>query len=395
MIAKINAVNKTVFFIVVLAFIIRIIFNIFYVAVNDVPISDAQDYHQTALNLLRTGAYHSTFRPPLLPFLIAILYKLFGINYFVVRVVLSIFSSFTCLIVYKITKELFDKQVALIAAFISAVYWMMFYWCGFLLTETLCTFFLMLAVLYLVKSSKNPLLRYLIFGGISFGLAALTRAVVFPIFLFLPLWAFVSFRNNLKLVLKSCTIIIVTIFLTIFPWTIRNYLVTHKFIPITSQSGQVFLGANNPDVLKFYRGGWIHPTKSSLFNEAEIKDYFEHLTTEEANSLCWKKGIRFVLENPLFTARLVFYKFKLFWHLNRDIGIPSLQYFFVFIFATYGAIVSFKKIKTMSILYLLPIFFTIMSMIFWGDDRVRSPIDPVLVIFASKGIAHVMKNQYE
>lgn len=393
MIDKIKALDKTAFLIFILAFLIRILYNIFYVGINNVPTSDAQDYHQIALNLLHTGAYHSTFRPPLLPFFIAILYKLFGINYFVVRVALSIFSSFTCLIVYKITKELFDKQVALIAAFISAIYWMMFYWCGFLLTETLCTFFLMLAVLYLVKSSTNPLLRHLILGGISLGLAALTRAFVFPIFLFLPLWAFVSFRNNLKLVLKSCTIITLTIFLTIVPWTIRNYLVTSKFIPITSQSGQVFLGANNPDVLKHYNGGWIHPTKSSLFNEAEIKDYFEHLTTEEANNLCWKKGISFVLKNPLFTAKLVFYKFKLFWHLNRDISLPSLQYFFVFIFATYGSIISFIKIKTVSILYLLPIFFTIMSMIFWGDDRIRSPIDPVLVIFAAYGIANILKRE--
>lgn len=385
--------TKSLLFILILAFLIRVLFNIFFIGIHDAPTSDAQDYHQIALGLLNTGTYHSTFRPPLFPFLIAILYKLFGINYFVIRIVLSLFSSLTCLIVYKITKELFDKQVALIAAFISAIYWMMFYWCGFLLTETLCTFFLMLAVLYLIKSSKNPLLRYLIFGGIYIGLAALTRAFVFPIFLFLPLWAFICFRNNLKLALKACLIVISTLFVVILPWTIRNYSVTHKFIPITSQSGQVFLGANNPEVLKYFKGGWIHPTKSSLFNEAEIKDYFEHLTTEEANNLCWKKGISFVLKNPLFTLKLIFYKFKLFWHLNRDISLPSLQYFFVFIFATYGSIISFKKIKTMLILYLLPIFFTIMSMIFWGDDRIRSPIDPVLIIFAACGIHEILRRE--
>ena len=74
-------------------------------------------------------------------FFIAILYKAFGVNYFIVRIFLSIVSSFICLTVYKITRELFNEQIALIAAFISSIYGMMFYWCGFLLTETLCTFF--------------------------------------------------------------------------------------------------------------------------------------------------------------------------------------------------------------------------------------------------------------
>lgn len=138
-----------------------------------------------------------------------------------------------------------------------------------------------------------------------------------------------------------------------------SYLVIHKFTPIVSQSGQVFLGANNPEVLKHFKGGWIRPTKSSLFQKEEIQHYREQLSTEEASSLCWKKGIRFVAENPLFTTKLIFYKFKLFWHLHRDISIPSLQYFFVFLFAIYGSIISLKILNAVLILYLLPLFFSL------------------------------------
>ena len=382
--------NKTIFYILTLALLIRILFNIFYVGINDVPTSDAQDYHQIALNLLYFGTYNSPLRPPLFPFLIAILYKIFGINYFAVRIVLSIFGSLTCLIVYKIAKEIFDRQVALIAAFISSVYWMMFYWCGFLLTETLCTFFLTLAVLYLIRCSKNPRLLYFIYGGMYLGLSALTRSFIFPFFLFLPLWAYFSYKNNLKLALKSCAIITLTMFFVILPWIVRNYSVTHRFIPITSQSGRDFLGSNNPEVIKYFKGGWIHPVKSGLFNECEVSNYMENLSPEEASNLCWKKGISFVSKNPLFTTKLVFYKFKLFWHLNSDVSLASLQYFFVFLFAIYGLIISLKKFSTISILYLLPVFFTIMSLIFWGDDRIRSPIEPIFVIFAAYGIARIL-----
>ena len=181
--------------------------------------------------------------------------------------------------------------------------------------------------------------------------------------------------------------------LVILPWTVRNYLVTHKFVPITSQSGQVFLGANNPEILKYFKSEWIYPVKSGLLNEEEIKNYVEHLSTEEASSFCWKKGLCFVHKNPLFAIKLVFYKFKLFWHLHGDTSLSSLQYYFVFLFAAYDSLILLKRINTVSILYLLPVFFTIVSLILWGDDRIRSPIEPILVIFAVCGISEILKRE--
>ena len=92
------------------------------------------------------------------------------------------------------------------------------------------------------------------------------------------------------------------------------------------------------------------------------------------------------IKMPSF-LRILYASFKLFWHLNSDVSLASLQYFFVFLFAIYGLIISLKKFSTISILYLLPVFFTIMSLIFWGDDRIRSPIEPIFVIFAAYGIS--------
>ena len=52
-----------------------------------------------------------------------------------------------------------------------------------------------------------------------------------------------------------------------------------------------------------------------------------------------------------------------------------------------------KAIKTAggNIIRLLILFFTIVTLIFWGDDRFRSPIEPVLVIFAAYGMAQIFK----
>ncbi|HHT9138011.1 MAG TPA: hypothetical protein ACFYEK_12330, partial [Candidatus Wunengus sp. YC60] len=108
--------------------------------------------------------------------------------------------------------------------------------------------------------------------------------------------------------------------------------------------------------------------------------------------VCWKRGISFIVKNPLSTAKLVFYKFKLFWHLHSDTRLPSLEYFFVFSFAIYGSIISLRNFSRISILYLLPLFFNIMILIFWGDDRIRNPIEPILVVFAASGIGCILTN---
>jgi 4-amino-4-deoxy-L-arabinose transferase-like glycosyltransferase len=393
MIARIKAADKTVLLIVILAFLIRMLYNIFYIGIYDIPASDAQEYNRVAQYLLDNGIFCQTRKSPLFPFFLAFLYEFFGVNYFAVRIVLSILSSVTCVLIYLIAKKVFNVQVAYIAAFIYAIYWKGFYFCGFLLTETLFTLFLMLFVLYLIKTSREPLLRYFILGGLYFGLGVLARPFILPFFLLIPFWALITFKNNLQLVLKGCGMVIGAMFLVILPWTVRNYVVENKFTLTPPNGGQTFLGSNNPEVLKYFEGGWIHPTRSGLLTQKEISDFVEKLSIYEADKLCWKKGINFVLKNPLFTLELMYYKFKQFWHLHRDMSFPSFQYWFVFLFAVYGSIVSLKKFNRLSVFYLLPLFFTLMILIFNGDERFRYPLEPILVIFAACGIAQILEKQ--
>ena len=55
---------------------------------------------------------------------------------------------------------------------------------------------------------------------------------------------------------------------TAAPWTVRNYVVSHTFIPVATGDGTVMLGAYNNSVLnpnlKYgeFLGSWLNPLTS-------------------------------------------------------------------------------------------------------------------------------------
>ena len=78
-------------------------------------------------------------------------------------------------------------------------------------------------------------------------------------------WAFfMTWRKLLSA--NSLKNVALTVFIAcalIAPWTIRNYLVSHNFVPIATGDGTVLLGAYNDQMLNssYNKGSWINPLK--------------------------------------------------------------------------------------------------------------------------------------
>lgn len=90
---------------------------------------------------------------------------------------------------------------------------------------------------------QNPAGLYLFFAGVLWGLSALVR----PVALILPVFAFVIFLCRLRpswMSIATATLVF-TIGMTavIAPYTLRNYALTQRFIPVNAQAGAVFWGA--------------------------------------------------------------------------------------------------------------------------------------------------------
>ena len=123
--------------------------------------SDAAVYRSIAVNLINTHTYGREVGiadaqdPPLYPFFLALIYKLFGAEktgIIVIRLVQSFLGVLTCLLVYLIATRIFNQKIGILSSLIVAVHPAIIAYTGLHLTETLFIFLLSLFVLYFIKS---------------------------------------------------------------------------------------------------------------------------------------------------------------------------------------------------------------------------------------------------
>ncbi len=161
------------------------------------PYADAKHYHKIAINISTGKGYtegdnpgddeKALSWPPFYPFLLAILYRIFGDRYPLVWIFQAIISAISCILIYLIAKKVFSQKVAVFSMLTSAIFFHFILYTAMLLTETIFIFFVLLFFILLFDIVKShPLLKYALLG-ILVGLAILTRPilVVFALFFFL------------------------------------------------------------------------------------------------------------------------------------------------------------------------------------------------------------------
>jgi len=92
-------------------------------------------------------------------FFLALVFKLFGTGFAglqAARIIQAVISSVTILLVYLIAGKLFNKNVALLAAFLVAFYVPNIVTVGYMLTETLFTMLLCLLLYFSLLFAKKP-----------------------------------------------------------------------------------------------------------------------------------------------------------------------------------------------------------------------------------------------
>jgi 4-amino-4-deoxy-L-arabinose transferase len=147
---------------------------------------------------------------------------MFGTNVIAVRLVSIILSSLLILLIYGIGKELFNRKVGLISAFLFAIN-------GFVLeigsgraatdhVDLTFLFFITLAIFFSVYSAKKSSYLISTLVGTAIGLAILSKWV--PALIVLPIWLLLNmhYKNNVTFILKALCIIIVSMLLISIPW---------------------------------------------------------------------------------------------------------------------------------------------------------------------------------
>jgi 4-amino-4-deoxy-L-arabinose transferase-like glycosyltransferase len=158
--------------------------------------------------------------------------------------------------------------------------------------------------------TRQPRIGWAIAAGVLFGLSALTRAlgVIYCGIAAAVLWmAWQSSEGALR-ALRPSALMIGAMLAVIAPWTVRNYMIYHQLVPITTNSKmQLYIG-NNPKAT----GGFIWTLPGDGERLWKVYGANGKYEIQIANEM-QREGIRYILSHPGHCLSLWPTKFLMFW----------------------------------------------------------------------------------
>jgi 4-amino-4-deoxy-L-arabinose transferase-like glycosyltransferase len=329
----------------------------------------------------------TAWEPPLYPFLIAGVFKLFGVYSHASALILlsinSVFSALTCIPIFLIARRCFSEKVAIWSGWLWAVLPPVMYWCTRWVWETSLAA-LLLAVIFrlaLTLEEKDGWRPWLWFG-LFWGIGALTNTSLLA---FLPasgLWPWYRRWKLGKTSFGGVVLASAVFAVSLTPWLVRNHQTFGKFIFIRSNFGAELRLGNGPGA----NGTWmeyLHPSQN-VFEMRRFREVGELAYVSERK----REAIAFIREDyarfaGLSVKRFIYYRGG----LPRLSEIPALAPFKDSVFLAssvlgfwgLGRALRQRKPGAWLFLWLILSYPTVYYFVF-PHPRYRHPIEPELGI---------------
>ena len=329
----------------------------------------------------------TAWEPPLYPFLIAGVFRVFGVysrtSAILLLTINSIFSALTCIPIFLIAKRCFNERVAVWSCWTWALLPSIIFWCTRWVWETSLAALLLALIFWLTLTleEKDGLTPWLQFG-LLWGVAALTNTTLLS---FLPasgLWAWYRRAKLDKRSLGGVLLASVIFAACITPWLVRNNRIFGQPVFIRSNFGAELRLGNGPGA----DGTWmdyLHPTK----NVSEMRRY------EELGELAYvaerkREAMAYIREDYARFAGLSLRRFFYYWGgVPKVSENPVVAFFRKFLFlassvlAFWGLKRALRKHKPGAWLFFWLIFsYPLVYYFLFPHPRYRHPIEPELGI---------------
>lgn len=200
--------------------------------------------------LFRQPTGPTAWLAPVYPLLVAGVFRLFGIftlQSFATAVLLNCFFSATSTIpLFFAGKRMGGLAIAAVAGWIWAIFpsgiLLPFQWIWDTSLSVLLAAGLLWATLALENSSKR---RDFILYGLLWAGSLLTNPALGSVLPFLIGWLIYRRRASLRQISSLCGLTLAIVILCCLPWTARNYVHFHRFIPLRSNFPYEFWSGNN------------------------------------------------------------------------------------------------------------------------------------------------------
>jgi 4-amino-4-deoxy-L-arabinose transferase-like glycosyltransferase len=299
-----------------------------------VPFADA-DFHNYWARALAFGNWTQPFyevdphirevpyfRPPGYAYFLAAVYKLTGTSYFGPRVVQMALGLVNALLAFLLARRYFGNLAGLVTAGLMATFW------PFIYTETdfeepVVSICLLLSLaLVVMRWAEGRRHTGAAFGaGALVGLLGLMRPNALLLVLPLAAWAWWIHgrRGERGRSAKTAAALVAGAILLVSPATIRNYVVAHDFVPVSSNGGiNLYVGNREgaDGLVKITLPGI--GTLDTCFDHLGIVESVERITGRpmkhsEVSNYFTGLALDWIRANPWEFVKLLWRKALLFW----------------------------------------------------------------------------------
>jgi 4-amino-4-deoxy-L-arabinose transferase-like glycosyltransferase len=329
----------------------------------------------------------SAWEPPLYPYLIGGVFKIFGIYTYASAWVLlginCVFATLTCIPIYRIAHRTFGERVAIWSAWIWALCPYVWYWGIHWVWDTTFTPFILACIFLLALDLQEwPGWRGWVFFGALYGAGALANPTMLAFLPFCGLWIWRQrYRHGLPS-LPGVALASLTFFAVLSPWLIRNYEAFGRLVFIRDDFGlQVRLG-NGP-----FADGMLMPYLQPNLNKIELEK-FQRMGELAYAAGCKRSAFDWIRANPGRFGVISLKRFFYFWNGvprptsgNALVDFRSSAFLATSVLAIWGMIHALRQERPGAWLFAgLIIFYPAVYYFVFPHARYRHPIEPELLI---------------
>jgi hypothetical protein len=320
------------------------------------------------------------------------IYKIFGQNFHAAALIQSLLNALMTVLVYLIAKEIFNRKVGVIAAILTAV------------NQPLIMLSVVFSIYCLLKFSKNPrknsINLWLFAGGITMGLAIITRAMLL-LFPGLVIFWLRVYKRGLKWI-KSCIIFVIGLALGLSLVVIATYTNTGELKLFTTKQDINWIAYTE-------KKGQVYTDPRHVYSNAKLIEMGINPFKD------FKGSLQIVLNNPLKVleteSEILPTRLKLFlFYPNFGYFDPifilssttpnqyasTLEFYALLIFTIglVNVLVKRGMVFKSNLIFLLIIYFLFIHVVLTTGQcgRYRVPLHPFFMIFAANGLYVLCKN---
>ena len=310
--------------------------------------------------------------PPIYAYILAGIFKIaepYSYASLWIAVVLNaVLSAFTAVLILKLGKRDFYLHTGVLAAWTWSC-WLYEAVDAIRLWESSLTALLLAVSLWLLPNLvRSPRVRLWLAFGVLAGVACLTNTTLLAIFPCFWLWLWFMSGRTRGSIARYLVASIGVFVLVLVPWTVRNYAVFHRLMPIRDNFGlELWLGNHEANVSIASDFPLLNPTAYNRLGEIRFMDVEK------------EKALQFIQQNTGEFVSLCLRRFVRFWITPAHTPWPLVS-----ILAWTGLILAFRRQRVEAVPYgIVLLLFPVVYYVTHTYNTYRHPMEPVMLLLAA------------